>query len=102
MQWSRFSCCNMNFSILLSCALVFVSSSLLCMLPWPVACIVGGVDLLTGGSETLQLEWPRLAVVGWARSSRWTDAVRISLENTVEFKYLQAVYEIAGPSGRAV
>ena len=37
----------MNFSILL-CALVFISSSLLSMLPWPVACIVGGVDLVTG------------------------------------------------------
>jgi hypothetical protein len=42
----------MNFSILLSCALVFVSSLLLSMPVWPVAC-VGGVDLVTGGSETV-------------------------------------------------
>jgi len=38
----------MNFIILLLCLLVFVSLSLLSMLPWPVACIVGGVGLLTG------------------------------------------------------
>ena len=105
MQWTWLSCRNKNFSILLSCAPVFtrISSSLLSMLPWPVACIVGGCRSGNGGEwDWLKFEWPCFALVGgWARSSRWTDAVYPwKIERSLNI--WEVVYEIAGPSGRPV